>query len=152
MLRPPIVALLLLMAHAALAQSPPASTQDGPPPGAPAGQGPPGLQGPPPPWAIPHYRLLHADEDWSYLADPQMRGHDWLDPLKYIPFGQRENWYLTIAGEMRQWFEHYQNENWGEAPAPNEPPVEGNGYLKQRYMFSGDFHLGSRFRVFGELQ
>jgi hypothetical protein len=144
MLRPTIV--LLLMAHAALAQAPPGSNQDGPPPGVPPGQGPPGVfQGPPPPWAIPHYRLLHADEDWSYLADPLMRGHDWLDPLKYIPLGQRENWYLTIGGEMRQWFEYYKNENWGESAG-------GNGYLKQRYMLSGDFHLGSRFRFFGELQ
>ena len=32
------------------------------------------------------------------------------------------------------------------------PPVENNGYLKQRYMLSGDFHLGNRFRVFAELQ
>jgi len=140
------------MATAALAQAPPDSEQDGPPPGVPPGQGPPGGGQGPPPWAIPHYRLLHADEDWSYLADPLMRGHDWLDPLKYIPLGQRDNWYLTIGGEMRQWFEYYRNEDWGAPSAPNAAPVEGNGYLKQRYMLSVDFHLGSRFRVFGELQ
>ena len=82
-----------------------------------------------------------------------MRGHDWLDPVKYIPLGDRENWYLTLGGEMRQWYEHYKNENWGAPtqPGSNEPPVEDNGYLKQRYMFSGDFHFGSRFRFFGEL-
>jgi alginate export protein len=82
-----------------------------------------------------------------------MRGHDWADPLKYIRLGQRDNWYLTVGGETRQWFEHYENEYWGVPPvppAPNEPPIDGNGYLKQRYMLSGDFHLGTRFRAFTE--
>lgn len=146
------ITLLLIIAPLALAQAPPVP-QDAPPPGAPAGQGPPpgNFQGPPP-WAIPQYRLLHADEDFSYLANPLMRGHDWLDPLKYIPLGHGENWYLTIGGEMRQWFEDYRNENWGAAPNPPDHPVENNAYLKQRYMLSGDFHLGNRFRVFGELQ
>ena len=122
MLRPTIV-LFLLMARAALAQAPPVPNRTLRRPGVPAGQGPLGPgQGPPPPWVIPHYRLLHADEDLSYLANPLMRGHDWLDPLKYIPLGHRENWYLTIGGEMRQWFEGYRNENWGAPPNPNDAP------------------------------
>ena len=143
------------MTHAAFAQAVPVPNQGGvPPTGGPRAGAPGQLQGPPPPWAIPQYRLLRAEEDWSFLADPQNRGHDWLDVLKYIPLGGRENWYLTIGGETRQWYEYYKNENWGVPPvepAPNEPPVQGNGYLKQRYMLHGDFHLGSRFRVFGEL-
>ena len=151
MLRPAIV--FAMLAYTASAQAPPVPNQEGVPPvGAPAGGVPGGMQGPPPPWAIPQYRLLHADEDFSYLRDPGMRGHDWLDPIKYIPLGNREGWYLTLGGEMRQWYEHYTNENWGAPGLPNEPPVENNGYLKQRYMFSGDFHLGSRFRVFTEVQ
>ena len=108
----------------------------------------------PPPWVIPHFRLLREEEDWTYLANPQMRGHDWADPLKYIPLGSRENWYLTIGGDMRQWFEHYKNEYWGVPPvppAPNQRPIDGNGYLKQRYMLGADFHFGSRFRAFSEL-
>ena len=142
----------LLIAHATFGQAPPASNQEGPPPqvAPPEGQQG-GFQGPPPPWAIPHYRLLHADEDWSYLADPRLRGHDWFDPIKYIPLGKRDNWYLTLGGEVREWFESYKNENWGAPPFPPDYPVENNSYLKQRYMFSSDFHLGSRFRVFTEL-
>src|SRR6476646_10777320 len=107
----------LLIAHATLGQAPPASNQEGPPPQAAPPEGQQGgFQGPPPPWAIPHYRLLHADEDWSYLADPRLRGHDWFDPIKYIPLGKRDNWYLTLGGEVREWFESYKNENWGAPP------------------------------------
>jgi len=103
--------------------------------------------------------LLREDEDWSFLADPQMRGHDWADPLKYIPLGPHPNWYLTLGGQMREWFEHYHNEFWGVPPVQpafntafaTEPTIEDNGYLKQRYMFNADFHLGTRIRAFGQI-
>src|SRR3954451_17623384 len=82
-----------------VAQGPPGDAapgqRGGPPPGVPPGQrgGPPTGAVPPggfpdgqapPPWLIPRYRLLRDEEDWSYLANPAMRGHDWADPLKYI--------------------------------------------------------------------
>jgi len=31
-------------------------------------------------------------------------------------------------------------------------PADQSGYFLQRYLFSSDFHLGPRFRVFTELQ
>jgi hypothetical protein len=105
---------------------------------------------------IPRYRLLREDEDWSYLADPQMRGHDWADGLKYIPLGKREHWYLTLGGDAREWFEYFKNENWGVLPFPpadaDQIEAANNGYLLQRYMFHGDFHLGTRMRAFGQLK
>jgi hypothetical protein len=152
-----VLLLLLLLTAAAWAQDAPQSAPGAPPPGlppgVPPGQGPPGFGQAPPPWVIPRYRLLREDEDWSYLANPQMRGHDWADPLKYIPLGRRENWYLTVGGETRQWYERYKNENWGVLPfAPvDEQPLDDNGYLKQRYMLNGDFHLGTRVRAFAQL-
>ena len=147
-------------AVAAAGQKPPAPPAQ-PPPGVPPGQKgpPPGIAGPPgkqpPPWAIPRYRLLREDEDWSYLADPQMRGHDWLDPLKYIPLGNRDHWYLTLGADARWWYEYFHNENWGTLPflpsdADEDP--EHNEYLLQRHMFHGDFHLGRRVRAFGQLK
>src|SRR5262249_38669206 len=94
-------------------------------------------------------------EDWSYLENPDMRGHDWADPLKYIPLGKR-NWYLSLGGDAREWYEHYTNENWGVLPfrPADEDQVEAprNGYLMQRYMFHTDFHLGSRIRTFFQLK
>jgi hypothetical protein len=144
--------LLLSISQIALGQGPPAPT-DVPPA---TGQDQPSAARPdaPPPWVIPHYRLLREEEDWSYLANPQLRGHDWADPLKYIPLRSRDNWYLTIGGDSREWFELYKNEDWGEFsffPPPGQKPIETNAYLKQRYMLGFDFHLGNRFRAFTEL-
>jgi hypothetical protein len=134
----------------------PPGQRGGPPPGFPPG-GPPGFGDgqAPPPWVIPRYRLLREDEDWTYLADPQMRGHDWADPLKYIELGKR-NWYLSLGGDARLWYEHYWNENWGVLPflPVDADPIETekNGYLMQRYMFHSDFHLGTRLRAFVQLK
>ena len=114
------------------------------------------MGGPPPPWVIPRYRLLREDEDWSYLANPQMRGHDWWDPWKYIPMGERPAWYLTLGGDARLWQENFQNEGWGVLPYPpadaDQVEVSHNSYLLQRYMFHGDARFGTRFRAFSQLQ
>ncbi len=85
-----------------------------------------------------------------------MRGHDWADPLKYIPLGEREHWYLTLGGDVRWWYENYQNENWGVLPFlpadADQVETDQNDYLMQRYMFHGDFHLGRRVRAFAQLK
>ena len=126
------------------------------PPGHPPPGAPPGQFGPPPPWVIPHWRLLREDEDWTYLADPKNQGHDWYDPIKYIPLGKRDHWYLTLGGDARGWFESYKNDNWGVLPFlpadADQIETDNNNYLMQRYMFHGDFHLGTRVRAFGQLK
>jgi Alginate export len=105
---------------------------------------------------IPRFRLLREEEDWSFLADPQMRGHDAWDAWKYIPLGKRKNWFLTIGGDAREWYEDYKNDNWGVLPfrPADEDQVEAanNGYLMSRYMLHFDFHLGSRVRAFTQLK
>ena len=130
------------------AQQPPepppnAGAPPGTPPGA-SGTPPEGAPGPPQ-FAGPPYKLLREDEDWGYLSNPAL-GRDWLDPIKYIPLGQNPRWYLTLGGEIRQWFEDFHNENWGAAPAVD------NAYLLERYMLNADFHFGKRFRFFIQLK
>jgi len=71
---------------------------------------------------------------------------DYLDPIKYIPLGNREDWYLTLGGEARPYYEWFKNEDWGEAPE------DLSGFLLQRYMVHADFHLGKRVRIFGQLK
>ena len=78
------------------------------------------------------------------MQDPSQR-EDFWDPLKYRPLG-REGWYLTLAGEIRPFYEIYHNYNWGAGPQ------DRNGYYLQRFMGSTDLHLGDRTRVFVELQ
>jgi hypothetical protein len=92
----------------------------------------------------PAYKLLRYEEDWSSLRDPSSRT-EWLDRLKYITLGQKELWYLTIGGEIRERFEFMDHGEWGNDP-------EDNKYLLQRYMLHTDLRLGSRFRFFGQLK
>jgi hypothetical protein len=94
--------------------------------------------------ARPVFQQFRYDEDWRFLADSS-RASDWLDRLKYIPFGH-EDWYATIGGELRERYELLDQSNFGTGPE------DKNGYFLQRYLLSSDFHLGSRVRAFTEFQ
>ncbi|MDB5305949.1 MAG: hypothetical protein JWO38_151 [Gemmataceae bacterium] len=92
----------------------------------------------------PEYKLLRYQEDWSSLKDPAKRTDFW-DPLKYIPLGTRDGYYLTLGGDVREWFESYHNDSFGLGPGN----AQGyNTYFLQRYMLYGDLHLGPNVRVF----
>jgi hypothetical protein len=92
----------------------------------------------------PASNLDRSEEDWRFLQDPSQR-EDFWDPLKYRPLG-REGWYLTLAGEIRPFYETYHNDNWGAGRQ------DRNGYYLQRFMGSVDLHFGHRARVFVELR
>lgn len=94
--------------------------------------------------SVPSYKLNRADENYLYLQDPK-RKIDFWDPVKYLPFSVRGDWYLSIGGEARERYEYLDNPNWGSGP-------QGSGYFLQRYFLHGDLHLGERARLFGQLQ
>jgi hypothetical protein len=94
--------------------------------------------------ARPAYKLLRYDEDWSNLPSTAGSG-DWLDPLKNIRLGIGDDWFVTIGGEIRERFEFFDHGGWGREPSDNH-------YLLQRYMLHADWHLGGRFRFFGQLK
>jgi Alginate export len=85
------------------------------------------------------------NEDYSYLADPDARSGAWWEPLKYISLNEAGDIYLTLGGEARLRYEGYNNNNWGQEPAPDD------GYLWYRVMPTVDLHLGPNVRLFGEL-
>ncbi len=91
----------------------------------------------------PQYLDLVYDQDWSHIRD--CPGHDFFDPIKYIPLGSKPGWYLTLGGEIRERYDNWHNALFGYTPA-----TWLNGSL-QRYLFSGDFHLGKHVRFFTEL-
>jgi hypothetical protein len=109
-------------------------------PDGPADEKSKGEPGPPP------YKLLRYEEDYSYLRDPSRRTDFW-DPIKYIPLGSHEDWYLSIGSELRERYEFYHEANAGAVP----PNAINNGYMLQRYLLHGDLHLGPYFRFFGQL-
>jgi hypothetical protein len=54
--------------------------------------------------APPAYKLLRYEEDYSYLKDPSRRTDFW-DAIKYVPLWGREDWYLSVGGELRERYE-----------------------------------------------
>jgi len=90
------------------------------------------------------YELLRHDERYGYLSNPSCHTDFW-DHIKYIPLNSKGDRYLTLGGEIREWYERFQNANWGEGPQ------DGNGYLLQRLTVYSDWNLGKRIRFFGQL-
>jgi hypothetical protein len=91
------------------------------------------------------YHLLREDDDWSFLADPEVR-QDFWDRIKYIPpRSGRNGWFLSTGGEAREIWEQIGNDNWGQQPFMN-------GYFNERYMLYFDVHYGKPVRSFVELK
>jgi hypothetical protein len=111
-----------------------ARAQDAAPPKTPATQSP----------VVRAYKTNIADEDWSFLADKTLR-QDWLDPVKYVPLWGNHS-YLTFGGEAR-----IRPEGLRLRGAPGQDSPVDN-YVFQRYLFATDWHIGRRFRVYGEVQ
>ncbi len=57
----------------------------------------------------------------------------------------RQDWYLTIGGEVRQVWERVGNDNWGAQPYLNS-------FWLQRYMWHVDAHYGKHVRSFVQLK
>lgn len=90
------------------------------------------------------YKPNIADEDWSFLAERALR-QDRFDSIKYVSlFGGRS--YLTFGGEARIRPEGFRIH--GDETTPSFI----DNYVFQRYLFAADWHLGRRFRLYGELQ
>lgn len=76
---------------------------------------------------------LRYDEDWSVLRGTEQPG--WRQ-AKYIPLDARGDVYLTLGGEARARYEGFDNNLWGDPPAPDD------GYLWLRVMPQADLHAG----------
>ena len=92
----------------------------------------------------PILQPLRYEEDWSLLAAADCK-RELIDDIKYIPLG-RENWYLSIGGEIRYRYENYEEPGFGVGP---ETP---SGYILQRYLLHTDWHFSRHLRVFAQFQ
>jgi hypothetical protein len=90
------------------------------------------------------YALLRQEENYSYLRNRACRTDFW-DPVKYVSLNSDGDRYVTIGGEIREWYEGFRNVNWGEGAQ------DGNGYLLQRISVHSDWNLGERVRLFGQV-
>jgi hypothetical protein len=96
------------------------------------------------PTSPPAYGLLRQDEDYRYLNNPAC-GNDYWDRFKYVQLGPNTDTFLTLGGEIREWYEGFHNANWGAGPQ------DTNGYLFQRLSIYSDFHAAPRIRLFVQL-
>src|SRR6202140_2019737 len=92
----------------------------------------------------PPYGLLRQDEDYRYLSNTTCRQDIW-DHLKYLPLGSNEDRFITVGGEVRQWYEGFRNASWGLGTQ------DDNGYLLQRLTTYADIHAAPRIRFFVQL-
>lgn len=91
--------------------------------------------------AVPDYRLLRQEEDWSPL-----RGRSKGPALKAVPLTAGGP-YLTVGGEVRSYARWYRHQRWGRGP-------DRDGYLLQRFMLyrSVETRAASALRVRGFVQ
>jgi hypothetical protein len=90
------------------------------------------------------FGLLRQDEDNQYLSNSTCR-QDYWDRLKCVPLGSNEERFLTVGGEVREWYEGFRNASWGFGTQ------DENGYLLQRLTMYADIHAAPRVRFFVQL-
>ncbi len=88
------------------------------------------------------YNQSRWAEDWTRYRDPGKRD-DFLDRLKFIPFNDKGDIYLTLSGELRLRVNETTNPNLRESDAQRQDI--------NRIVGGADFHLGKHVRLYGEL-
>ena len=101
--------------------------------------------GPPPAADRPHLDPFPAEQDWSFLAD-SMRRSDPYDRLKYLPWGNDTQHYVSLGFEQRTEYEYFDHWMFGSGPQDH------NGYAMIRVMPHVDLHGGPDLRFFTEMQ
>jgi hypothetical protein len=84
------------------------------------------------------------DVDNQYLSNSTCR-QDYWDRLKCVPLGSNEERFLTVGGEVQEWYEGFRNASWGFGTQ------DENGYLLQRLTMYADIHAAPRVRFFVQL-
>src|SRR3954468_12608155 len=93
----------------------------------------------------PPYSVVRSTEDYSYLKDPAART-DPFDPVKYIPFNDAGDVYLSLGGQFRERYEYFHNNNFGAGPQ------DPTGYYLTRLLAHADLHVGDNLRGFLQLK
>lgn len=91
-----------------------------------------------------YYAVSRWAEDWSSLRDKRNR-LDAMDALKYIPFNQEGDIYLSFSGNFRQ--HNFYDQRAGFGTIKKDPAYRNNF----RWNLGADLHLGEHVRLYGEL-
>ena len=89
---------------------------------------------------------LRFNEDWSSLEGVDTsKTDDFWDRLKFIPFTADQSVWLSIGGQARARFEHFDNFQFGASA-----PKRSDTYLLSRFRLNTDLHITPYFRVYVE--
>ena len=94
--------------------------------------------------SISAFKQLRYDEDYANLKQDSSR--NWYKTTKFDPLSKNGNTYVSFGGDIRYQYQWFKNENWGESPKDND------GFILTRTLAHADFHAGSHFRTFVQLQ
>ena len=85
-------------------------------------------------------------EDWSVLADPELRTQP-FDNLKYIPLSSSDpNSYISLGLNLRERFEY------NNAPSFGVGRIPGDSYLLQRLQWHVGVHINENWQVFTQFE
>jgi len=70
-----------------------------------------------------------------------------FEKIKYLHLSNESN--ISFGGELREQFQYYHNQNFGDVPASFAKVSAGQ--LWQRVMFHTNIELGSKLRIFAQL-
>jgi hypothetical protein len=93
------------------------------------------------PAARPAYTFVRYDENFSFLKDPEQHT-DPFDTIKYMPFNEAGDIYLSLGGQVRDRYEFFDKNTFGGGIQ------DGNGYNLLRVMANADLHIGPNLRFF----
>lgn len=85
---------------------------------------------------------LRYNEDYSVLKNDTSK--KWYKAIKYIHLKKSTSLYVSIGGEYRYQLQYLKNEDWGDAAKKEYTAIHN------RLLLHGDFHIGKRFRFFGQ--
>jgi len=69
--------------------------------------------------------------------------------LKKITLSKTVPIYLSVGGQLREYYQYYKNENFGKSP---HAYVDDNGFFWHRLMLNSELQLGNRLTLFAELK
>ncbi|NWD76931.1 alginate export family protein [Pseudomonas gingeri] len=94
----------------------------------------------------PAIKANRWQEDWSALANPQLRTES-LDSLKYIALSSyNPATYLSLGATLRERFES------NDASGFGSKGVARDSYLLQRFQVHADLHFNEHWRLFTQLE
>lgn len=91
---------------------------------------------------LPAYKLLRAEEDFTFLRNDPPREEDFFDAIKFIPLNESQSAFLSVGGELRARLELFENPDWERGR---------DDFYSQRLALHTSLQLGPHLRLFGEI-